>query len=369
MQRLSFEISIVAGDLLETDVDVIVLKHAEGFYGADQVAASRLSNAGALDLGQLALDVGECLLLPSLGAVAARHVLFVGTRPLIGFRYQEVRVFARQALAHLSRELPAARRVGFTIHGPGTGLDDVEALESEVAGFFDAASTRDVPTALQEIRIVEIVESRVRRLSVALDELLPLSPSGRARGGPTRGGPNRRAQTRGAPTLGSQARDPRILPDLDQGADEPFLAVTGRPEERLRSAGYASASKPHIFVAMPFAEEMDDVYYFGIQGPVRESGFLCERADLEVFSGDIVQWIRSRIETASLVIAELTGANPNVYLEVGFAWGCGVPTVLLVRDPDELRFDVKGQRCLVYRRIKDLHDALGKELVGLSERA
>jgi hypothetical protein len=46
--------------------------------------------------------------------------------------------------------------------------------------------------------------------------------------------------------------------------------------------------------------------------------------------------------------ADLSDANPNVYLEVGYAWGRGRPTLLVVRDSSHLKFDVQGQRCLIY---------------------
>jgi nucleoside 2-deoxyribosyltransferase len=78
-----------------------------------------------------------------------------------------------------------------------------------------------------------------------------------------------------------------------------------------------------------------------------------------------MEYVRTRIETASVVIAELSDANPNVYLEVGYAWGKGRPTILLVKDEKALQFDVRGQRCLVYERIKDLEDMLAQELKGM----
>jgi hypothetical protein len=65
----------------------------------------------------------------------------------------------------------------------------------------------------------------------------------------------------------------------------------------------------------------------------------------------------------------LTDANPNVYLEVGYAWGVGVPTVLLVSDPDHLKFDAKGQRSLVYKNITELKSKLRKELKQLATNA
>ena len=65
-------------------------------------------------------------------------------------------------------------------------------------------------------------------------------------------------------------------------------------------------------------------------------GFLCERADLASFTGDVIAWVKDRIGSAALVVADLTAANPNVYLEVGYAWGRGVNTVLVVAHGDEL---------------------------------
>jgi len=31
--------------------------------------------------------------------------------------------------------------------------------------------------------------------------------------------------------------------------------------------------------------------------------------------------VKKEIESATLVIADITGSNPNVYLKVGYAWG------------------------------------------------
>jgi len=113
---------------------------------------------------------------------------------------------------------------------------------------------------------------------------------------------------------------------------------------------------------MPFAKESEDVFVFGIQGPVHRAGLLCERVDMSVFTGDILDRIKSRIESASLVIADLTGANANVYLEVGYAWGKGRPTLLVIRDNNELLFDVRGHRCIAYPSIVELSNQMAANL-------
>jgi hypothetical protein len=118
---------------------------------------------------------------------------------------------------------------------------------------------------------------------------------------------------------------------------------------------------------MPFTDEMEDVFEFGIKGPINEAGLLCERVDMAVFTGDILERIKERIETACLVVADLTGCNPNVYLEVGYAWGRRRPTLLAARRTDDLKFDVRSHRCLLYSSIRDLREQLRAELPDLTQ--
>jgi nucleoside 2-deoxyribosyltransferase len=87
---------------------------------------------------------------------------------------------------------------------------------------------------------------------------------------------------------------------------------------------------------------------------------------MQTFTGDILYRIKSQIETASLVIADLTGANPNVYLEVGYAWGKGRPTLLLAKKGHDLKFDVQGQKCIFYENIVELEKRLQVDLPTLA---
>ena len=68
--------------------------------------------------------------------------------------------------------------------------------------------------------------------------------------------------------------------------------------------------------------------------------------------------MKTKIERSSLVIADLTGDNPNVFLEVGYAWGKSLPTVLLAQERAPLPFDVQSQRCIRYAQIHNLKSTL-----------
>jgi hypothetical protein len=209
-------------------------------------------------------------------------------------------------------------------------LDESESFESQVAGFIDAVHAGEIPHRLEKITFVEANSGRAERLKVILDKIIPY----------------------GIVEFDSRSNIKNMSPDAS---------------ENLRSVGYVSNSKQHIFVAMPFRPEMDDIYDYGIVSAVKSAGYLCERADLSSFTGGVMQWVCQRIKSASFVVADLTGANPNVYLEIGYAWGCGIPTVLLVNDAENLKFDVKGQKCIVYKRIKDIEEKLSNELQALSK--
>ncbi len=319
------EIVVESNDALAIKADVLVLKYANALYGVDRAVVNALAGH-APDITERLPKQSGFYIAATDGVIAPSNVLFVGVGPLREFGYGDIRTFARKALEALAGEMPSAVHVALTIHGPGYGLDEAESFESELAGLLDAVSSGDFPAGLKRLTIVEANAGRARRLAVLLAALLPDGAGG---------------------SRTHAARPPASTPD------------------RMRSVGYDSQDKPHVFVAMPFAEEMDDVFHYGIQGAVNAAGFLCERADLSTFTGDVIDWVKRRIASASLVVADLSNANPNVYLEVGYAWGCGRPTVLVVNDASKLKFDVQGQRCLPYKKIKDLEASLREELENL----
>lgn len=56
------------------------------------------------------------------------------------------------------------------------------------------------------------------------------------------------------------------------------------------------------------------------------------RIDEEIFS---------KLHRASVVIADLTGSRPNCFLELGYAFGRGLPTLATARSGSEIPFDIK----------------------------
>lgn len=113
-----------------------------------------------------------------------------------------------------------------------------------------------------------------------------------------------------------------------------------------------------IFVIMPFAEGMLDVFIFGIRWAVSELNFVAQRADDLEHNGEIINEIRTAIEKSDAVVADTSGANPNVCYEVGYAHALGKPTVLICRQGEKLPFDLQGTNHLMYENIVSLREPL-----------
>jgi hypothetical protein len=118
---------------------------------------------------------------------------------------------------------------------------------------------------------------------------------------------------------------------------------------------------------MPFADDFLDVFQIGFCEAARASAFICERLDIstDAFTGDIVAEIKKRILGSEGVLALLNDHNPNVFLEIGFAFAHNKPTILVAKHGIHLPFDVSGHRCVRYRNIVDLRDSLTREIASL----
>ena len=329
MRYRGIDITVVQADALGRPADVLVLKWAQSAYGVDKKVVSQLD----IDRARFPPPGGQ-LVIDQPVPLACRHLVFLGVEPLMLFGYASIRDFARRALA-AAAELPGhVRTVAVTLHGAGFGLDEIEAFESEVAGLRDAIDSGACPRDLAAVEIVELDANRADRIRTYLDAL-------------------------SAPASPPQATVTRGL-EVARDSVDSWTANT---------VGYDSARKPHAFVAMPFAESFNDVFHYGIILPIRAAGLLCERIDNLTFTGDVVAHMKERIASATLVVADLTDANPNVYLEVGYAWGVAVPCVLICNRKTQLKFDLQGHRALFYSSIMELEQLLTTELASLSAQS
>lgn len=304
------QFAVVEADILEWPCDLLLLKFAAHSYGVDRKVAMRLGL-------NLATELDDHRLIPGQG-LGARQIMVLGVGPLIEFRYGHIRRFAAKALGRAATFDIPVETICSPAHGPGYGLDERESFLSLVAGFMDAIVDGHAPHQLKRIEIVELNPIRRERFAAWLDEFLP-------------------------------------------GTNKPGARSASQPQSsppQLTSFGDESETKVKMFVAMPFADEFSDVYEVAIQDASLTTNIVCERLLEHAYLGDIVQEIKSRIADSHGLIGVLDGLNPNVFLEVGFAWGLGKPTLLIVKEGQALPFNVQGQKCLTYKNIGNLRSQL-----------
>ncbi|AWA30980.1 hypothetical protein HYN48_13320 [Flavobacterium magnum] len=109
------------------------------------------------------------------------------------------------------------------------------------------------------------------------------------------------------------------------------------------------AVKPKVFVIMQFTNEYNELYNEVIKPVVDNRGLECVRADEFYTSTPILKDIIDSIIESSIVIAEITPDNPNVFYEIGYSHAIGKPTILLCdRKREKLPFDLSSFRTLFY---------------------
>ena len=298
------------------------MKHIEGYLSRPEIAADKKMGGQLTALYEqrekedhIEIDTRDQFPFPSL-----QIILF--HKDDLPFSYSSVVTYIQRIVDIAARD-KRLTKVATTVHGPGAGLDASEAMETMLVAIANKLRADDWPTNLEEVIFVEKQKEIFDRLQQRLIYL----------------------------------------------SKEKGLILIKGDEMLVNSATVPSSDhlslKP-FFIAMPYKEDFDNVYYYGIKKPIEDIGRQCERVDQEKFVGDIVERIKTRIKESELIIADITGNNPNVFYEVGYAQGIGKKVVLISQEK-EAPFDLRTQRQIIYQphKIFALETQLKELLVGI----
>ena len=108
-----------------------------------------------------------------------------------------------------------------------------------------------------------------------------------------------------------------------------------------------------IFVLTPFNEKYASQYSV-IRGLVTSLGFKCNKGDDSNLSSNILAHITEQIAKSRLVIANISGRNPNVFYELGLAHALGKPVIIVSESLSDIPFDINSSRILAFDDEKDL---------------
>ena len=163
--------------------------------------------------------------------------------------------------------------------------------------------------------------------------------------------------------------DPTTLAELKNALKDAVEAFRSVP---TTAPSTAFAPEPievdeHVcFIVMPFSIQSLNIVYEDFVRPTLEDRchLRPERGDDVFGSNVIMDDITKSIRRARLIIADLTGRNPNVFYEVGIAHALNKQVLLMTQSIEDVPFDLRHRRALVYeysprgckKLEKDLYD-------------
>ena len=124
-------------------------------------------------------------------------------------------------------------------------------------------------------------------------------------------------------------------------------------EDRVRRLGkeVEVKSTDSCFVMMPFSSPVGSYYSVIYEPAIQKAGLRPVRADADIFgTGKIIDQIWRGINSAKVLVAELTQRNPNVFYELGLAHALDKPVVLVCSRTSEqdVPFDLQHIRVIYY---------------------
>ena len=137
------------------------------------------------------------------------------------------------------------------------------------------------------------------------------------------------------------------------------MATKKAPTKKTKASSKKSTTKkttPKIvkekietcFTIMPFGGWFDDYYEAIFRPAIEGSGLDPVRADDLYRPGTIVNDIWSFTQAAKIILADLTGKNPNVFYELGLAHALAKPVILVCMSMDDVPFDLRALRVIEY---------------------
>ncbi len=136
----------------------------------------------------------------------------------------------------------------------------------------------------------------------------------------------------------------RVL-DITAASEKGAVEITSK----ILNVGAKISSTDSCFVVMPFADPIGSYYQHIYEPAIQKAGLRAVRADADIFgTGKIIDQIWLGINSARVLVAELTSRNPNVFYELGLAHALEKPVVLVSSNEEDVPFDLKHIRVIYY---------------------
>lgn len=155
-----------------------------------------------------------------------------------------------------------------------------------------------------------------------------------------------------------RARDLGFIHWSGQSPADCSIAIEGW--KHLRTIKNQARDTRQAFVAMWFAEEMNEAYTQGIVPALAETGYTPVRLDFTEYNDRIDDRIIAEVQKSGLVVADFTGHRGGVYFEAGLALGSKIPVIWTCRrdHAPDLHFDTRQYNHILWDDAEELRERL-----------
>jgi hypothetical protein len=138
---------------------------------------------------------------------------------------------------------------------------------------------------------------------------------------------------------------------LDVSSPSGTSSQAGEEQIKKLSKGLTVAADDACFVVMPFANPIGGYYDSIYKLAIEKAKLKPNRADADIYgTGKIIDQIWQGINSARVLLADLTNRNANVLYELGLAHALHKPVVLICSkaNEDDVPFDLRHVRTIYY---------------------
>lgn len=149
--------------------------------------------------------------------------------------------------------------------------------------------------------------------------------------------------------------------------DSGVATILTKGFQRLMEMQKSGRTSAFAFVAMWFAEQMNDIYNNATEPAIRDAGYKPIRVDRIEHVNRIDDEIIGKIKASRFIVADFTGHRHGVYFEAGMMLGLGRTVIWMCKDDAlvDAHFDTRQYNFINYKSVEEARKRLYDRIMAI----